>query len=287
MNEGGRFAVALLIEVLGTPFEIGSEEVETVELIRLLWRPFVAATPEGSPIKVRLGREGNAWTVALDSEKSLFSDFWPAMDHVNSSIFQLALKRWRGGADLHAAHMALGKTSVLLVGASGAGKSTLAAELMLVDRGWLCCGDDLAPIQPDGSVLPFPKPLCIKDAERWGALKRLWAPPDWLKAPRSTFWIPAGSERGSLRRPAFVVFLERSASSQAELTPLPRAHAIQLCAEFTTKPMRVEAFQAATNVCRNAITARIVYNSPYEAVSILSSLVAFQGKYPRVRVSKK
>jgi hypothetical protein len=63
---------------------------------------------------------------------------------------------------LHSGAVARDGQAVLLVGSSGHGKTTLTLELMR--RGWRFLSDDFAPIEPTGTVRPFPRRVNVTDA---------------------------------------------------------------------------------------------------------------------------
>lgn len=62
---------------------------------------------------------------------------------------------------IHAAVMERNGLAVIMPGAPGAGKSTLCA--VLVNRGWRLLTDELALIGGDGTLLPVPRPVSLKN----------------------------------------------------------------------------------------------------------------------------
>ncbi|MCO6509241.1 MAG: hypothetical protein J5I65_00440 [Aridibacter famidurans] len=72
----------------------------------------------------------------------------------------------RGHVFIHAGAVTIEGRAIILPGRSFAGKTTLVKAL--VERGAVYYSDDFAVLDPEGRVLPFPKPLSVRrpDGER-------------------------------------------------------------------------------------------------------------------------
>jgi hypothetical protein len=80
-------------------------------------------------------------------------------------IYQQAAARARGCLIIHAGAVVTGDVAIVLPGRSGAGKTTLVGYL--VDNGFAYLSDEVAAVDlRTGMLLPFPKPLTIKDDAR-------------------------------------------------------------------------------------------------------------------------
>jgi hypothetical protein len=67
---------------------------------------------------------------------------------------------------VHAGVVAHAGGTIVIPGASFSGKTTLVAEL--IQAGATYYSDEFAVLDPDGRVHPYPKPLSIRNGERWG-----------------------------------------------------------------------------------------------------------------------
>lgn len=112
---------------------------------------------------------------------------------------------------LHAAALvAPGGRAVVLVAGSGTGKTTLSGFL---GRRWGYLSDETAAIGPDGSVVPYPKPLSVT---RPAMNLKLETSPDDLG-------LVAAPERAHI---AGLLLLDRVASGPAVVDPVPTSHAV-------------------------------------------------------------
>ena len=64
---------------------------------------------------------------------------------------------------IHAGVVCAGETSIVIPGSSHSGKSTLVAELLRAGATYY--SDEYAPIDGDGLIAPYPKPLSIREAD--------------------------------------------------------------------------------------------------------------------------
>lgn len=160
---------------------------------------------------------------------------------------------------LHAAALvAPGGQAVVLVAGSGTGKTTLAA---LLGHQWGYLSDETAAIDADGRIVPYPKPLSVSRLHM--NLKLETSPDDLaLAAP------PDESSVGGL------ILLERVASGQAVLDPVPTPQAVVALAGQSSglvdmdRPLRrLAMLWDSLNV-----TGKLKYTESMQAMQVLHHL---------------
>jgi hypothetical protein len=232
-DQSGRSSFCL--RILGTPFEFISSDERWVELVAELWAPF--ESPVVDPCKVRISRSADKLKVEVGAEWFSVTDPWWLLVWMRSEMLRQALAAvGQGFVGLHASTLidAHGRT-VTLVGRSGAGKTTLTLELLA--RGWSLLEEDLASFV-DQRILPFHKPLTIKDVARWSELSGIWGPPKWLPPPTKMFLLPSSSfdvGRDPLPMDA-ALFPRFSPDEDGRVEPISSAHAAVLASEHTLGP---------------------------------------------------
>ena len=126
---------------------------------------------------------------------------------------------------LHAAVLAGPAGAVAICGPSGSGKSTLAAAAAL--QGWTYLSDDMALIDGD-DVVPFARPIMLRDGARSLLTARLPAGVDPIPAGAGERFVSAGSLGASVV-PApvglvAVVVLDPTADGLEPITPARTCH---------------------------------------------------------------
>jgi hypothetical protein len=99
-------------------------------------------------------------------------DLDPLLDTLESHARLHVAARSRRGVFLHAGAVAWRDRAIVLPGASRSGKTTLVAELVKAGAGYL--SDEFAVIRGD-RVVPYPKPLSVRDPGRGGRQRPLTA----------------------------------------------------------------------------------------------------------------
>lgn len=261
----------MTLRVLGTDIAIGSEDDHVTELLRILWAPLLVDAPRSPDVVVRVSsQEGRVGVVreppgggSFDNWEGEADDLWALMLTIRYAIGEIAVELAGEGVVIHAAVAAKNDGAVLLVGPNGVGKTTLVLEMLR--RGWAYLSDDLAPIGPEGSVLPFPKPLGIRgDPGRWAELLPLWRPPDWVPEPVGAFLIPAGIFEVADRpiRPHAIFFptYAPDAAPEGTFEEMSTARALSDVGEQTSR-IDPGSLRALSSLLQGLPTYRVRYSS--------------------------
>jgi hypothetical protein len=184
---------------------------------------------------------------------------------------------------LHAGTVASGRGAILLPGSSGAGKSTLVTALCLA--GFQYLSDELAVVDSAYLVVrPIQKPICLKEGG-WRILASTVDLPRTLRATR------ADGQRVQYLRPphpcppegalpiGYVVTPLRRPGAGATLTPTSRTQALAELAKHSLNLPRhgPAGLELLAQVVERASCYRLTYDTPAEAVSVLSDLVGQGG----------
>jgi len=148
-------------EVAGFIIGIESECADTTPILQDLTNLYPAAN--GAPgLLFRIARENER--IALTANDELL---WQGIDAGEIAAgFEVHLYRRIVAAitpeqcSIHAASLAINDSATIFAGDSGAGKSTICTKGVL--SGCTYLSDEFALINPDGKILPFPRPL------QWG-----------------------------------------------------------------------------------------------------------------------
>jgi hypothetical protein len=151
------------LQLLDTLVEIETDRADTEALLARLWQPFLTSTETDPHASFRVVHDGGRIGLAEGDLHIPHDDFWAMADALRYRILEVVEARLVGYVTLHAAAVARDGRLLLLAGESGAGKTTLT--LALLRDGWTYLSDDVAPIDVStGEVVPFPKPLGVKEA---------------------------------------------------------------------------------------------------------------------------
>ncbi len=102
---------------------------------------------------------------------------------------------------IHAGVVSVGGASIVIPGSSHSGKTTLVAEL--VRAGATYYSDEYAPVDPEGLIAPYPKPLSVRgaDGEGLGALQAVPEPQIATQPTRADLVVVTRYEAGATWRP--------------------------------------------------------------------------------------
>ncbi len=265
------------LEVLGTPIAFCSDEPDWIQLLGQLWDPFRASHKSNGAARFELSTEPPGRSVRFPGGRRIVgSDPWPLLNEVCNEISRTAVSTRRHLA-LHAGMVAKGDAGVLLLGPAGAGKTTLT--LALVDQGWIYGSDDLAPIDAiTGRILPFPKPVSVKDPERWR--RPIWPDaPAMLPPPSGPFMVPPkvlGKTVPSPVKPGLMVFPGFTPGSEPRCQELSPAQAAASSARniHPPQPLDRRALRVISRLCAGAPGVRVTYGSRPAALAGLKERLA-------------
>jgi hypothetical protein len=157
-------------DVLGVGVELVSDDpaiTEVVEASYGIFRPDadLATDRPGGVVRLSVERTKSGWLIAGGTEEPvtcLSADLAAihTLDRLVDSV-QRGLHA-RGLISIHSAAVAMPRGIVVIAGASGQGKSTIA--LGLAHRGFGLLSDELAIVDRDGSVLPYPRSVHVRPA---------------------------------------------------------------------------------------------------------------------------
>lgn len=258
------------IEILGSRYELETDDERHEWMFRRLWEPFVTTKTASTPIPIRFEGWGPDATFRLADNNPVNAQTpWRCAIESRNQLIADAFDRAEGLIDIHAAALEREGRGLLLVGPLSAGKTTFALELM--ERGFKLLSDDMAPIDlRSGQILPLPKPLVIK-TNSWGSMKHHWEPiPEWLPEPRGLFVVPATQLPRSQRieRIEALVFLaweEGAGVSIEEITP---AQALTRCAR-NMRRVTPETLHLVSRLGRGAATLALTHPSARVAIGPL------------------
>jgi hypothetical protein len=236
-----------------------------------LWAPFVAPRPAGEWEKVTIAASPE-WTASSSWKGSLSTpDVWLMANEVRYLLVERAIELAPEVVVLHAAALSKGSSIVVLAGESGIGKTTLTLDLLT--RGWSYLSDDVVPVLRSGDVLPFPKPMGVKDRPRW---EEYWGASgdSWPPVPEEGFLVPP--PEGRIARdggsPRLLVFLGQQGDgfSWEEVSP---GQAVLRAQALVRTPSRA-ALENLSELCRRTPAVDLISSSSRLSAQILDNRVA-------------
>jgi hypothetical protein len=136
----------------------------TADHLRYYFGDYIAANEIENSLRLRVhGDLPHARDCSFEV-KDDHATSWLPIDGVADSVLPpFAELAKRGWSCLHASAVQSpsGRGGVVIVGDSTAGKSTLALELLR--RGWLFLSDDSTIITSDGEIVPFTRPIGVRE----------------------------------------------------------------------------------------------------------------------------
>jgi hypothetical protein len=251
------------VNLLGSVFELDTDDAATFADVQRLWRPFLATdAASAAAVAVRLDE-------ASAPER---------LQHFATAVNAAALDAAPHFA-VHAGVVAYGGVAVAMPAVSGTGKSTMTAACLR--RGFRYVSDEaLCMRYADGTVVPYPRPIALSP---WsvGAV----AASDRGIPAVDEFLFTAedlGSERqAEPARLGHLVVLDRREGAAPALSPEGRPNGITLLLQLSFNHYRrpVDAVRLAAEVVAGAEVWRLEYSDPLEAADLLWT--SFVGERPQ------
>ena len=199
-------------------------------------------------------------------------DPWLTADRLRHAIVNEALAGAHDVVDLHSAAVERDGSALLLAGPSGAGKTTMTMEF--VERGWSLLSDDVAPIRvEDHKVLPFPKPIGLRDVATWQRLESCWDPPGWPVRPRGSLQVPAhvlGAPQSDPQGVGAFVLLRLTRGGPTRFTEVSTARALAESGPFSRK-MSSSSVSVLRRTLEQARCAQLEFGGAEAGAEMLSS----------------
>jgi hypothetical protein len=268
----------LAIRALDGVTVISSNDDSVIEALGVLWRPFLLDTvASNSDLVIRVAHSRGKWDFdAGPRGRATHTNSWDVVERASSEVFQTAVRNPGKAIDLHAGVLVSDDGTLLLAGTTGMGKTTLTIRLLLGDAALAYGSDDLAPLESGGAVLPFPKPLVIKDPELWEELKpvepelmRLGPPAGSFLVPADRFPLPPPGRKLNARS---LVFLDRRPGAPS-LVEMSSAEAILECGRYVST-IDGERLKIVTRLCSQARCVALGYESWEGVIGLLEGLLA-------------
>jgi hypothetical protein len=270
----------LLLDILGTRFEVRCDDDHWLEFMARLWEPFVVHVGQPEDVVLSVVAEARGWRFMFSDKWGVISaDPWALANEMRNAMLQEAVSQGREVVPLHAAVAVREGSGLLLAGPPAVGKSTLV--LALLERGWSYVSDDLAPICADsGLVRSFPKPVHVKDSASWYRYRSLWNPPGWLPPPTVSFLVPATALAcwdQQWVQPRYVAFPCYNPTAPESLTILSAAAAAARSGSQCLRASGVaggKTLGALARLCGRADSAALVYRSRAGALRLIEEWLA-------------
>jgi hypothetical protein len=261
-----------------------SSSLQAVETAATLTISFTEELSEGN--REKLGERGEEYTLA-DSSGTLFTgnlNVQFAAVLFDQVIFHL-LNHLKNGVALHSGAVVYQGKTILLPGQSGSGKSTVSAWLTSEHSSCRCSylTDELVVLPENnlGSVVPFPRPFCIKAGasaairaimpengeEQILADKQGAVVPHRLLNPDFPFLVPPVS---------LLLFPTYQAGSPLQIEKISpaRTSALLMTCDVNARNLADHGFRQLVQLARSIPAYGIVYSSFAEFNELLPDLFA-------------
>lgn len=263
------------LRLLDAVVEIRTDDDAAAHLLSLLWSQMTTdetGEPDRTYVVARDAASGWVATAGGDVE-AIHETLWGVTDALRFQMLELCEARLERFVTLHAAAVARDDRVVLLAGESGAGKTTLT--LALLDAGWTYLSDDLAPVEiATGLVHPFPKPLGVKDRERWHDVAHAFAGGPALDPPTGSFLVPPSAWDVGRRPapPSVLLFPAFTPGGALELEMLSKARAAALASPYLRR-LDASTVSLLNRLCTSADSYTVRYGSSAAAAGAIEGLV--------------
>lgn len=269
------------LSMLDSPFRVTSVDERIAELVRELWEPFLdERVGEATEVTVEPLREG--WRLRVPGEPvSGAVDPWVLAASLRNAMSGRAVREATSLVPVHAAAAERDGRFLVLSGPPRAGKTTLLLDLL--EAGWKLVTDDLVPVDPERlTATPFPKPLSVRDPDRWRRFSGGWRVPEWLPPPSVVGFIPATAmahTEVSTFRPSLLVFSRYAPGEPPSLERLTPAQTVAWCADnlHTREPGAPGLLPVVARLGRVTPGFAVRYGSSEEALKLLEKCLVGTG----------
>ena len=163
--------------IRGRKIGFAVDDAGSARMVRLLLDPLVTGSTDAEAwIEVRDCGGGESAVLTDGIERARVRNGIGLRDTVHAALFDLAWPDRPISALIHGGAVAREGKGLCFAGSAGSGKTTLIAHL--AKTGWDYLGDDMAPVDGGGELLPWPTPLSVK-AGSWPALEALHPGLEW------------------------------------------------------------------------------------------------------------
>lgn len=206
------------------------------------------------------------------------TNYWQLFRTLEIHLLKSIGERVKRALLVHAGAVSYRGKGIMLPGQSGSGKSSLA--LGLLQRGYNYLSDELAPIDvKSGRLLPFPKPLSIKDTSVFPGLvdpDRIWHGPAVSEAESVWYVQPEEVKRGNISKPVpvrYIFFPTYAAGRKPELYQLEKDEAARKLLECTANFHRFGAtgLRVISRLVQDADCFELATGDLDETVALISN----------------
>lgn len=263
------------LRLLESTFAIHLPDDVWAATVELLWEPFLEPAVDADYV-LTIEDHPDGWSFrSFSGDTTVTADPWLALHQLRGHVTHACFARPLALAGLHSAVVAGGPAgALLLAGAAKSGKTTLTLELLALGRQFV--SDDMAPIDPTAlQVVPFPKPLHVRDPDLWLRFVDRWSVPSWLPEPRNSALIPPQAFPYAKEpvSPRILVFPTFAPDLEPSAVRLPQALAVARCAEGFQNPIGLErAMKTFVALCQKIPAFSIQYRSSQQALDLLEQI---------------
>jgi hypothetical protein len=238
-------------QLLGLTLRVRCDDEQLGRFLHAFLAAYPAAAPDAVAIALDVAHARGRWIAYLGGRRT--SGHATREEMARSLVWDLNVAALGAPTDhlhIHAAVAAREGGAVVIAGVSGAGKSTLVTALAGEPDGWTYFSDEVADIDADNRVHPYPRPIAL-DPGSWPLLPELstrWP----VGVPRLVsdlrLVLPASLGSPSAAGPVpvrTIVFPEVRPGAATELLPLQRAEALERLVPVTLnlRPHGVAGFE--------------------------------------------
>ena len=278
------------VDFAGASVAVHYPDNDTLDFLDLLFRdlytPVTDSSPDPAGILMITTDKGEKYILS-DSSRSFFTGTLSV--HFAAALFDQVifhlLNRLQGRVALHSGAVVYKEGTVLLPGPSGSGKSTVSAWLSSERCSCPCSylSDELVVLPENdagSSVIPFPRPLCLKPGAL-AALREIIPESEQILADRYGAIVPHRllNHCSSLLAPPrctlilFPIYQTGARLHIEEISPA-RTSALLMACNVNARNLPDHGFRRLVQLARSAPAFQIVYSSFSEFNEFLPDLFA-------------